>query len=421
MYEVIDINGAQIIFSPFTGIETSSVGVFVDIGSRHEEAKIKGIAHFLEHMLFKGSKSYSYRKIKQEIEGRGGALNAFTSHEATGYFAHFLSKNLKPTLDILLDMVMYPTLQKEEIEKERRVILEELKMYNDLPSSRVVMLLDRMLWKNHPLGEEVIGDVATVKAITREDLAAFRDTYYQSPRMIIACSGSFPKEQVIKLVKEKIATRGSKVDCPTKAPAYLRGVHVDVEKKVLEQAYLCLGFRSGSCYDKTRYTIDIINVILGANMSSRLFEAIREKQGLCYDISTEARKYRDSGAFVICLGLDKSKILVALKSIRRELVKLSDTEVSLKELGRAKDYFLGQIAMELERPQGRMFYCAHSYMKFGMIASFDTIRKQIEGISPAQIKAVSKHVFNFNNMCVSAVGDFDGDLEAEIKTMNSLS
>ncbi len=170
MYELINIKATTLLFSPFKDRQTASLGIFLKIGSRFEKQKVKGIAHFLEHMLFKGTKNYNRRQIKQEIEGRGGLLNAFTSPEITAYYAYFLNKNLDFSLDILLDMVFNPLLEKNDIDKERGVILEEIKMYNDLPASRAMMLLEQLLWPGHPLGQEVIGYAPTVKRISRSQL-----------------------------------------------------------------------------------------------------------------------------------------------------------------------------------------------------------------------------------------------------------
>ncbi|MFA5272469.1 MAG: pitrilysin family protein, partial [Candidatus Omnitrophota bacterium] len=189
MYEITNINGATFIFSPFQDVETASLGVFLKVGSRFEKANVRGISHFLEHMVFKGSKHYSYKEIKQEIEGRGGALNGFTSQESTAYYAHFLNKNLHLTLDILLDMVFYPRLMMSDIKKERNVILEEIKMYNDLPSSRATSILDKLLWPENSLGEEIIGSFSTVSKIQKEDLAGFKNSYYEPSNIIISCSG----------------------------------------------------------------------------------------------------------------------------------------------------------------------------------------------------------------------------------------
>jgi len=415
MYEVTNINGVDFIFSPFQDIETASLGVFLRGGARFEERGVKGIAHFLEHMLFKGSQSYSHRQIKREVEGRGGSLNAFTGQEIVAYYAHFLNKNLPLVLDILLDMVINPLLKQQEIDKERNVILEEIKMYNDLPSSRAGMLLDRLLWKNHPLGEDIIGYVETVKGIGRSDLDSFRRKYYTSSNMVISFSGAYGKNKIIDLLAKKIKKAKQKIDFKYSTPSPCKGVEVVCEKKSLEQSHLCLGFQSVSYRSEKKFIGQLLNVILGANMSSRLFEELREKRSLCYDISTEVRKYKDSGAFSIHLGLDKSKIIVALSSLLCELDKVKKKEVFSRELLRAKDYFLGQIAMNLELPQGRMFYLAESSLTTGKIYNFSQIKEKIEAITPKDIKDFAKEIFTFDNMSVSCVGNIDDRLEGLIE------
>jgi len=415
MCEIININGTTFIFSPFRDIETASLGVFLRTGSRLEEKKVKGVAHFLEHMLFKGSKSYSCRQIKREIEGRGGSLNGFTSQELTAYYAYFLNKNLNLTLDILLDMVSGPLLREEDINKERNVILEEIKMYDDLPSSRAVTLLDQLLWERHPLGEDVIGRTSTVKNIERQDLENFRSKYYMPSNMIVSFSGAFSKEKIIELLQKKVSTSSRKANVRITAPSPIQGLGIKIEKKNLEQTYLCLGFRSISYLDKRRLTAQLINIILGANMSSRLFEELREKRSLCYDISTEFRRYRDSGAFVINMGLDKRNIATALTVIVRELDKIKKKEVSAKELSRAKDYLLGQTAMALERPQGRMFYLANSYFTLGKIDDFKKVKENVEAITSSQIKKLAKDIFKLKNMRISCVGNLEDDTEKRIR------
>jgi len=368
-------------------------------------------------MLFKGSKNYSHLQIKREVEGRGGALNAFTSQEIAGYYAHFLNKNLARTLDILLDMVSFPLLKKRDIDKERNVILEEIKMYNDFPSTRAGVLLDGLLWPSHPLGQEVIGYKSTVKVMRALDLEVFRNKYYIPSNMVISFSGAFPKKKITTLLADKIEKSSKKLTLKTKAPLSLKKIEVKCEKKNLEQSHLCIGFRSVSYLSSNKITAQLINVILGANMSSRLFEELREKKSLCYDISTETRKYKDSGAFLIHVGLDKSKVIIATKSILRELSELKNTKVSFGELSRAKDYYLGQIAMNLERPQGRMFYLAESYLTLGKIHHFTDIKKKVEAITSLQIKELAGDIFNFRNICISCVGNINEGLESQIRQL----
>jgi len=415
MYEIININGATFIFSPFSRMESASLGVFLRIGSRFEQKPVKGIAHFLEHMVFKGSNKYSHRQIKQEVEGRGGDLNAFTSQEITAYYANFLNKNLKYTLDILLDMAYNPLLKIADINKEREVILEEIKMYNDLPAPRAVMLLDRLLWENHPLGEEIIGYESTVNKINRNDLNDFKNKYYVPSNTVIAFSGAVDKKQVVDLLRLKITPKNKNVNLKTIVPSDSKKIRIKCEKKSLQQSHLCVGFRSVSYLSKDKLTAQLINIILGANMSSRLFESLREKKSLCYDISTELRKYKDSGAFVIHAGLDKTKILVALRAIIKELSKIKEKEVSQKELSRAKDYLLGQVIMSLERPGGRMFYAAQSYINLGRIDLLSDIKRKIEIINPKHLKTTAQSIFKFSNICISCVGDIDEKIEEKIK------
>jgi len=417
MYEITTINGSTLILAPFDSLETASLGIFIKIGSRYEQKTLRGISHFLEHMLFKGSKHYSHRHIKQEIEGRGGSLNGFTSQEITAYYAHFLKKNIEPTLDILLDMVCYPTLQEEEIKKERNVILEEIKMYNDLPSSRAAAILDALLWPKHALGEEVIGDIATVAKINRRDLARFQKTYYQPCNMVICCSGDFDLIRMSRLLRQRVEQKSSCLRLSAVAPKALRGQQVTVEAKKIEQTHLCLGFRGVSYNSKEKFIIELLNVMLGANMSSRLFEELREKRALCYDISSDARKYHDTGAFVIHTGLDKRNIEVALITILHELEKIKERKVGEKELNRAKDYMIGQISMGLERPQGMMPYAAESYITTGKIYTLEEIKSEIANISAADIQQISRAIFDFGAVCVSCVGDVEKDHKTRIENI----
>lgn len=415
MHEITNINGATFVFSPFENIETASFGVFIKVGSRFEASKLRGISHFLEHMVFKGSKNYSYREIKREIEGRGGALNGFTSQETTAYYAHFLNKNTSLTMDILLDMVFSPTLGANDINKERNVILEEIKMYNDLPSSRATSILDKLIWPRHSLGEEIIGDFSTVSSINRKDLMDFNNLYYSPSNIVISCSGNFDQKKIIGLLKERISKSNNSIKPSYILPKALKGLHIKTEKKKIEQTHLCIGFRSISYSNPRRFVAEVLNVILGANMSSRLFEEVREKRALCYEISTDARKYKDSGAFVIHVGLNKHKVRIALSSILKELKKIKDGKVSEKELTRAKDYMLGQLVMSLERPQGRMFYLAENYISTGRIYSLQEIKEEIQNIKADDVRKLAGDIFDFNNMCVSLVGDVNQEAENLIR------
>ncbi len=233
--------------------------------------------------------------------------------------------------------------------------------------------------------------------------------------MVISFSGDFPKEKIISLIEKKIKETSLAVKLKSPPPRTLRGLNIRCEKKPLEQTHLCLGFRGVSYLSKERLAAQLINIILGANMSSRLFEELREKKSLCYEISSEARKYKDSGAFIIHSGLDKQRVMIAFSAILKQLKKIKQQEVSFQELNRAKDYLLGQTAMSLEQPQARMFYLAESYLTLGRIYDFEDIKKEVEEIIPLQIKNLANQIFKFNNMCVSCVGDMEAGLEKKIR------
>ncbi|MCM8773274.1 MAG: insulinase family protein [Candidatus Omnitrophica bacterium] len=415
MFRVLDIGNIKFIFSPMRGFQTSSIGVFINIGARYEDIRLKGISHFLEHMLFKGSKNYTYKEIKREIEGRGGMLNGFTSQETTGYYAQFINKNWKITLDILLDMVSNPLVMDSDIEKERNVILEEVKMHNDLPHIRVNTILDSLLWEKHPLGEEIIGEPQTIRRIKRENLINFKETYYIPSNMVIACVGDLDETDLIYSIKKKLNVNlPGRINLNSYPPSHLNKVSLGLEKKEIDQTHLCLGFRAPSYRSKERLTVELINVILGANMSSRLFEEIREKRGLCYDISTEARKYKDSGGFIIHLGLDSKNIIMALKGITKTLIKLSNEPVSVKELERAKDYFLGQVIMSIEKPQSRMFYMADSYLALNKIYTIEEISNLVEAIDSQRIRYLAKKIFDLSRFCLSCITNSKKDIKNDI-------
>lgn len=417
MYEIIPVNNLTFIFSPLNNMETAALGIFLNIGSRFEPKELEGIAHFLEHMVFKGTKNYSHRKIKQEIEGRGGQLNAFTSQELTAYHANFLKKNFNKTLDILLDMVQNPLFKPVDIEKERKVILQEIKMYNDLPAVRSGMLLEGLLWQGHALGEDVIGSVKTVSNVGQADLKSFRNKYYIPANTVISLSGAFSKKQVLKAIQAKAEKLKSKVSLNSKPPKAFLGPRIVIEQKPYEQTHLYVGFRGLPWLSPKRLVLRLIHVILGANMSSRLFEELREEKSLCYDISTEARSYKDSGGFFIHLGLDAAKVKVALAAILKQLQKLKTKPVPDQELSRAKDYLLGQIAMSQEIAQGRMWYAAHSYINLGKIYSFQELKKRIAVIDSGQIKQLAKEIFDFRRICISCVGNIKDGLETELRNL----
>lgn len=396
-------SGLEVVFRCFSERDSSAIGLWVKEGARREAFQLKGIAHFLEHLLFKGSRKYSYRKIKQEIEGRGGQLNGFTSQEVTCYFAKVLNKNVERALDILSDMVTAPLLLPEDIERERRVVLEEIKMYNDMPSSRVVSLLDSILWPGQPLGKNVLGTEDSLRRIKREDLEEFRKRFYQPRNIILViCSSSLPS---LRGLKKKFSSLKNYPLRRLKRAKTYKGLSLKEETTSFEQTHINLGFPAFSYFHPQRFVLELIHIILGANMSSRLFESVREKRGLAYEISSSVRRYRDTGAFTIHCGLDSKALLKVFRVIIKELERLKKEPVSTSELKRAKDYLWGNFLMSQEVVLNSMFYIGESMCIRGRVMEFSEMEERIFKVSACQIRDLARKIFSYDKLKIAVISN----------------
>jgi len=409
-------NGVRIVCDAGLKQESSAIGVWIDTGARYEQRKAKGVAHFAEHLLFKGSKHYTYRALKREIEGRGGMLNGFTSQEITCYYAKVLNTHVFLTLDILLDMVLSPLLLARDIEKERKVILEEIKMQNDLPQSRSEMLLDELLWGEAPLGCDISGTEGTVKAITRTDIVSFLKRHYTAPRLLITVCAKTAPRQIRRFVEDKCRVLARKRD---HAPAFelspvRTGVQVKVEKKDLFQTHCTFGFNACGRKDPLVWAFKLMHVILGANMSSRLFERVREERALAYDIATACRFYHDCGCFSVHTGLAPEHVLRTVKVILKELARMRQSPVGRKEFQRAQDFVLGQMVMAFERPMERMLYIGESLLGLGAIPSLGEVEEEIRGVSPRMLQRLAARVFSGKTLKVALVGNAEPALAPAI-------
>ena len=342
-------NGLRIITKRIPSVQSVSLGIWITTGGRYESSVQKGVAHFLEHLLFKGSRKYSCRKIKESIEGVGGALNGFTSEELTCYLAKIPHRHLDMALDILSDMVLNPCLKEEDIAKERSVILEELKMYRDLPQSYVYELLDQLLWPRHPLGEPVIGTVESLRAIGRAQLRAFKNGAYTPANIVVSAVGLLDEARLTKRISAIFSQKESgSLNSFRQAKHTQNKKQLKIFMKDTEQTHLALGFASFHREHPLKHAQNLLHIILGANMSSRLFNEFREKRALAYEIGTALKRYRDTGAFLVHAGIDNRKVCDCLTLIFKELAKVKNFPVTADELRRAKDFYLGQLALALE-------------------------------------------------------------------------
>ncbi len=400
--------------------ESLSLGIWIRAGGRYENKNNKGIAHFLEHILFKGSRKYSCRRLKESIEGVGGSFNGFTSEELTCYLVKMPKGYFDRSLDVLSDMVMNPAFPDKEIEKEKGVILEELKMYKDLPQSYCFELLDELLWPNQSLGAPIIGTVESVSGINKEMLSGFKEDYYTASNMIVSVAGAFDKnksdksiDDIFSKLPEKPQNSFVKAIDSKSSPAF------KIFYKDTEQTHMGLGFTSFKRGHPLRHALGLLHVALGANMSSRLFNEIREKRGLAYEIGTAVKRFNDTGAFLVHAGIDNRKVLEAIVFILRELSKVMNTLITEAEFKRAKEFYIGQLRLSLEDTMEHMLWIGESLASIDRIYSMNDVIKEVDRIQREDIREVARRIFSDNNFHLSLVGPVKG-LEDKIRNELSL-
>jgi len=401
-------NGLRIITKRLSTMQSLSLGIWINIGGRFESVAQKGISHFLEHLLFKGSKKYSCRSIKESIEGVGGALNAFTSEELTCYLVKIPSRYLVCALDILSDMVLNPSLKPADMKKEKTVILEELKMYKDLPQSYVYELLDELLWPNQALGSPVIGTVESVSNINRNTLGSFRQAYYTPANIVVAAAGLLDHDLLVKKVSAIFSGRSCgrintfAAACDGQVKQQLKIFHKDTE-----QTHMALGFCALRRDHPLRHAQAILHIILGANMSSRLFNEVREKRGLAYEIGTGLKRYFDTGAFLVHAGIDNRKVVPCLELIFKELGKIKNKPVSCNEFKRAKEFYLGQLMLALEDTMEYMLWIGESTACLDKAYTLEEVVKEVNEVSVSDVREVSRQVFKREKINLALIGPLE--------------
>lgn len=406
MYHLSELdNGLRTVTFPTPGLDSVSIGVWVKVGGRFESKRISGVSHFIEHMLFKGTASRSTRQIKEEVEGVGGMLNAFTSEECTCYMAKVLRRDYENSLDVLVDMVKNAKMAHTDVEKERTVIMEEIKMYYDLPMHFVHELLMDLLWPNQSLGNYIAGTPDTVSGITRRDLLEFKKKYYHPKNILVTVFGDVdPKrtqDQIAELFRERDPKPSSRF---RRATSRMSGSRARFEEKKTEQTHFVMGVHCSSRNSADRYQTALLNVILGGNMSSRLFEEVREKRGLAYSVRSHVSLYEDAGALTISAGVDDRKTFQAVSVILRELDRLASKTVPPAELKRAKDYFIGQLMLGLEDTLEHMLWMGERYLFTSDVPDRARIKSQVEAITAADIRALARKLFHKRPLAMSLIG-----------------
>lgn len=406
MYKKTELNnGLKIITYNMPKMQSVALGIWIKVGGRYENARNKGISHFLEHLVFKGSKKYSCRGIKESIEGIGGTLNGFTSEELTCYLAKIPCRYLESALDVLCDMAINPKLPLSDIEKEKTVILEEIKMYRDLPQSFVYELLDELLWPKQPLGEPIIGTVDSVRQINREQLFSFKERFYLPSNIVISAAGILDSKKltkgIMKIFKDK------KGRCVNNFPGATQDqgrVQMKLLYKDTEQTHMALGFHSFQREHPLKHALGLLHIILGANMSSRLFNELREKRGLAYEIGTLVRRFQDAGAFVVHAGIDNQRVIDAVQLILKELKKIKTGLVSKDEFKRAKEFYLGQLMLALEDTLDHMLWIGENTVLLDRTYSLSDIINEVNKVKREDIREAARLLFKKEKLNLALIG-----------------
>lgn len=368
--------------------ESVAVGIFVASGSRHEDAKTAGISHFIEHMLFKGTPTRKPVDITRAIEGRGGNFNAMTGEEATCYFAHLPDEYLGEAVDVLSDMYLNASIAPGEFAREKQVVLEEIKMYADEPDSVVMENLQRNLFPESHLGAPVAGTPASLAPMRPADLKRHIRGHYRADNTVVVIAGRFDEAQAVDTVARAFKPlKGLKPPQPPKKTRASQPIPSKTESKEIQQAHLALGFRTFGIADKRKYAATVMDAILGRGMSSRLFQEVREKRGLSYDIGSRMQFFTDAGMFTVTAGLDKSKAKLALETIEKELDRIREKKVSAAELKRTKDFLIGNFRLSHEKVTSKLFFYGQTMLSFGRIV---TPQEQIDGIRAVTAEDVRK-------------------------------
>ena len=408
-------NGVRLITEQMDHVRSVSVGVWLTRGSRHEPREHGGIAHFVEHMLFKGTTTRSAEDIAQQVDSLGGHLDAFTSKEYAGYYIKVLDEHLGTALDVLSDLVLNPAFDPEDIEREKKVILEEIKMVEDTPDDLVHELFTQSFWRDHPLGQPILGTAESVQALTPGVLRSYFADTYTARNFVIVAVGNITHEKMRALVVETFgaleALGGEATEVPPSVVA-----HAQVRAKDLEQSHVLLGTSSYPQNHDDRYAAYVLNTMLGGSMSSRLFQNVREKRGLAYAVFSNLVAYRDAGQLTIYAGCANDAVGELVKVVVDELRGMKQPPPDA-ELRRAKDHLKGSLMLSLESTSSRMSNLARQEMYFDRQFGLDETIESIERVTTEDVVRVSRDLFANGSLGATVLGQQTG-LELSAKELD---
>jgi len=401
-------NGLTLITEEMKHIRSISIGIWIKTGSRDEDLPWNGISHFVEHMVFKGTQHRSAEEIARQVDSIGGNIDAFTAKECVSFSMKVLDEHLPIALDVLSDLVLNPVFDDQDITRERGVILEEIKMDEDNPDYLVHEIFTQNFWKDHPLGRPILGTRDTVKRFERAPVFDFYSQRFAPGNVIVTAAGNLNHERFVELVNRhfeemKPATNGFHSAPPKIVPKIILR-----NKKSLEQVQICVGVPSYPITHEKRHSSYILNTLLGGGMSSRLFQNIRERQGLAYAIYSDLNPYRDTGCLSIYAGTSRESAVKVVESVVSEFQKLKTELVPAEELRRSKDQLKGSLMLSLESSTARMSNLARQEMYFDRFYGLDELIEKIEAVTAAELQELANFFFQTENIAVTILGNLNG-------------
>jgi predicted Zn-dependent peptidase len=389
-------------------VRSVAMGVWMRAGSRHEVPELNGISHFVEHMVFKGTKSRTAQRIAREVDAIGGNLDAFTGKETVCFNVKVLDDHVPVALDVLSDLVLNPVFANEEISRERGVILEEIKMDEDNPDTLVHEIFTQSFWKDHPLGKPILGTRETVKSFEQNTLLRFFEQRFRADNMVFSAAGNLEHDSFVELVARHFSSLApGSVANDTVAPIVTSRINLR-NKKSLEQVQLCLGVPAPPIADSCRYATLLLNTLLGGGMSSRLFQTVREERGLVYSIYSDLNPYRDTGSLCVYAGTSADRALQVIDLIMDEFRRMKSEPLQPEELRRGKDQLKGNLLLSLESSMSRMSNLARQQMYFERFFGLEEILEKVESVTEEQVMAMAEKLFQPDRVAVTLLGRLDG-------------
>src|SRR5687767_6142779 len=400
-------NRLTLITESMPHVRSVTIGIWLKRGSRHEVPEASGISHFIEHMVFKGTKHRSAEQIASEVDQIGGHMDAFTAKEYASFHLKVLDEHLPLAVEILGDILLHPLFDPAEMTKEKKVIFEEINMVEDTPDDLVMELFTEAMWPDHPLGRPILGTKSSVSSFDREQLSEFFRSSYRPGNLVVAAAGHLDHAATAALVQRHFGELARGGDAVNGGPPQPAAKVVTRSKKELEQVHLCLGTPSYPQTHASRYGLYVLNTILGGSMSSRLFQNVREKRGLVYSISSGVTAYSDAGIMSVYAGTSLDTVDEVLKLTLDELRRLMGERLTADELRRAKDHLKGSLMLSLESTGSRMSHLARQEIYFGRQFGLDEITGGIEAVEADQVQRIANEVFS-GGLTLSVLGNLGG-------------